>query len=133
MAGVYLAPWQGMTDLLETAATSGFVVCRVNLSQAADKHALLGSLASALAFPDWFGQNWDALADCLCDLSWLTAQGYLLQLEGVEEFRVRNGRDLDIALGILSSAADFWRKEGVPFWVLTDSGVEGIPPLPWPI
>jgi RNAse (barnase) inhibitor barstar len=32
------------------------------------KAAFLVAVAEALAFPDWFGQNLDALADCLDDL-----------------------------------------------------------------
>jgi RNAse (barnase) inhibitor barstar len=35
------------------------------------KEALLGMLAQRLHFPDYFGANWDALWDCIRDLSWL--------------------------------------------------------------
>ena len=36
-----------------------------------DKHDLLEVLASELRFPKYFGFNWDALEECLADLSWL--------------------------------------------------------------
>lgn len=35
------------------------------------KEQLLKALAIGLAFPDYFGENWDALIDCLGNLSWL--------------------------------------------------------------
>lgn len=35
------------------------------------KADLLAVLASAGHFPDYFGSNWDALQDCLRDLSWI--------------------------------------------------------------
>jgi hypothetical protein len=39
---------------------------------------LFDGCATALAFPAWFGHNWDALADCLGDLGWLTGRGHVL-------------------------------------------------------
>lgn len=35
------------------------------------KADLISALASAGRFPDYFGGNWDALLDCLRDLSWI--------------------------------------------------------------
>jgi RNAse (barnase) inhibitor barstar len=35
------------------------------------KQKLLNVLAGRLRFPRYFGHNWDALEDCLRDLSWL--------------------------------------------------------------
>jgi RNAse (barnase) inhibitor barstar len=39
------------------------------------KRDLLRALAQRLNFPGYFGHNWDALEECLCDLSWLKAPG----------------------------------------------------------
>jgi RNAse (barnase) inhibitor barstar len=35
-------------------------------------------LAAALQFPDYFGENPAAVAECLTDLSWMPADAYLL-------------------------------------------------------
>ena len=35
------------------------------------KTELLAVLARGLRFPDYFGMNWDALDECINDLSWL--------------------------------------------------------------
>lgn len=37
----------------------------------ADRTAVLSALGRALSFPEYYGHNLDALADCLGDLSWL--------------------------------------------------------------
>lgn len=38
--------------------------------QLGDKASLLTALGQALHFPDYYGANWDALDECLADLSW---------------------------------------------------------------
>jgi RNAse (barnase) inhibitor barstar len=41
---------------------------------------LLRALAASLRFPDYFGWNWDALDECLRDLSWLDDQRSIVVL-----------------------------------------------------
>jgi Barstar (barnase inhibitor) len=36
-----------------------------------DKETLFSELQQKLNFPDYFGTNWDALRDVMCDFSWL--------------------------------------------------------------
>ncbi|MBX3410067.1 MAG: barstar family protein [Phycisphaeraceae bacterium] len=33
--------------------------------------ALMDEWSRVLAYPDYFGRNWDAFEECVCDLSWL--------------------------------------------------------------
>lgn len=42
---------------------------------------LFDQCAEELAFPGWFGRNWDAFADCVGDLSWLPGAGHVLLWE----------------------------------------------------
>ncbi|MBV6409762.1 MAG: barstar family protein [Burkholderiales bacterium] len=128
--GVYHAPQQGMADLLAAAEVSGFAVFRIDLAGVGSKDDLFARLATALEFPGWFGRNWDALADCLGDLSWLRANGYLILLEHCDGFRVSHGRDFATALQVFAAAAEAWRGEQVPFWVLVDMHADGIAYLP---
>lgn len=41
------------------------------------KEKLFGLFAAALRFPNYCGRNWDALEECLCDLSWLPADAQI--------------------------------------------------------
>lgn len=90
----------------------------------ADKAGLLENMASALGFPDWFGHNWDALEDCLTDLSWRDAPGHVLIIE-----KARPGDDLGVLVDILRSSAEFWAGRGKPFFALFVDP-EGVLPLP---
>lgn len=43
-------------------------IARCLISQPLDRHSLLAALAENLRFPGYFGMNWDAMVDCLCDI-----------------------------------------------------------------
>ncbi|MBI4989702.1 MAG: barstar family protein [Rhodocyclales bacterium] len=129
-AGVYHMPQQGMGDLLAAAEAAGFAICRIDLAMVRDKTALFERLAIAFEFPDWFGHNWDALADCLGDLSWITTDGYLLVLEHCDGFRASQAEDFATALQVFAAAAAAWREDNVPFWILVDMHADGIAYLP---
>lgn len=79
----------------------------------ADKVQLLKNLAVALGFPDWFGHNWDALEDCLTDLSWREAPAYVLLIENPKP-----GDDLGVLTDILRSSAESWAERGKPFFAI---------------
>lgn len=75
-----------------------------------DKAALMRNIATALRFPEWFGANWDALEDCLSDLSWLPANEYVLVFEDAKP-----GDDLGVLIDVLRSSAEWWAQRGKSF------------------
>ncbi|HWA39028.1 MAG TPA: barstar family protein [Burkholderiales bacterium] len=107
------------TDAVEDAARRArLTVSPVTL--AGGKAAWLEAFARALAFPDWFGGNWDALEDCLTDLA--PGEGHLLLLRGAP---AAPRDELGVLLDILDSTAGYWKSRGKPFFaVLVDPGRE---------
>ncbi|MGH8670377.1 MAG: barstar family protein [Burkholderiales bacterium] len=93
------------TEILEALEGSGLALARVDLRQ-----PVFEAFSRALAFPDWFGRNWDALEDCLTDLSWHEAAGHLVLLEGND--------DGGVLVDVLDSAAQFWAGRGKPFFAV---------------
>lgn len=115
-SGIYRLPNEA-TWIAQAAKANGFTCWRIDLAKVRDKSALLAVLARALEFPDWFGGNWDALQDCLGDLSWRTAPGYVIVLKHCQGFAERAREDFGTALEVLGAASDFWREQKIPFWV----------------
>jgi hypothetical protein len=99
-------------EVLDAAGGSTLSISRI---PAPAKAALLRTMAKQLDFPDWFGENWDALEDCLTDLSWHEAAGYVLLLE---QFHTLGSGDLATLTDVLSSAAAFWAAQGKPFFAV---------------
>ena len=123
-SGVYRAP--SVDAVVEATRGSAIRVARINMAGAGDKEAVIGRVAGALAFPAWFGGNWDALEDCLSDLSWMAAGGYVLLIEGVQGVPlVERGTLVDI----LASAAASWAERKRPFFAVIVGGSAPLPPL----
>lgn len=108
-AGVYRLNCS-LDALHESVERSGFKIFEADIAAAHGKGEVLAELARAIKAPDWFGHNWDALADALGDLSWCKAPGYVLLLRG--EHTVE-----DVLDNILYATVEFWRLHNKPFWV----------------
>jgi RNAse (barnase) inhibitor barstar len=100
------------------AKAAGLFVVRIDLARLASKTGLLGRAARALKFPEWFGKNWDALNDCLTDLSWLHGNGWVIIFENAKDLAERKPQVFQNAVEVFQSASDHWRRAGKPFWVL---------------
>jgi hypothetical protein len=85
--------------------TSG-ATCVTVLRSVSSKADLLGLLSRGLSFPSTFGANWDALYDCLCDLSWMSEKRVAIAHESVPTLP---SDDLLKYLGVLRDAVASWR------------------------
>jgi len=101
--------------VLEVAHGSGLDVVPLSFEGVAGKEDFLKKLAAALGFPKWFGGNWDALEDCLSDLSWRDAQGWVLIFRNFDRLP---GDDFGVLVDILGSAAEFWAERGKLFFAV---------------
>jgi hypothetical protein len=103
------------TTLERVADTLAFRLFRIDGREVLSKDALLHALASEMSFPPYFGQNWDALLDCMRDLSWCPASGYVLLFDHADEFWRCCPTDFSIFLEIAKNVASVWRTDSVPF------------------
>ena len=94
-------------DRADKVPASGYRVAHIAYGA---KPVLMRNIAAALQFPQWCGANWDALEDCLSDLSWLPASGYVLVIEDPQP-----GDDLGVLIDVLRSSAEWWRDRGKAF------------------
>ena len=111
--------YHGHAEAVEAAAGQAKLrYLDVDLSHAEDKATLFAALSKGLELPEYFGNNFDALADSLEDRDWLGKSGCAIRLGHAAHYRRTHPNDWRTLEEILSEAATFWRERHVPFWVL---------------
>jgi hypothetical protein len=101
---------------LSALAAAGVAFRKVDAGSCRSKEDLLRQVARGLEFPTYFGENWDALDECLGDLEWLAiGNGVVLALAGGRalwrQLPFESGRLVESWL----SAAAGWAKDGKAF------------------
>lgn len=104
---------QPLAPAVAAAEEAGWAVLRLDLDGARSKAELMRRCGAALEAPDYFGGNWDALADALRDLSWLPdGVGRLLTITSWRGYAAERPEDWETLGDILEEAVDFWREGG---------------------
>ncbi len=110
------------------------VVRTVRGKKMRSEQGVFDEIAAALQFPYCFGENWDALDECINDLSWLPGDAYvfflldavkLLDSENLDQikifFRIFNNAckewSCPIALG------EPWDRPGKPFHIVLQTSL----------
>jgi hypothetical protein len=138
-AGLYACD-QDLDPWTAAARSAGLMAVRIDLEHAASKRGMLDAFADALALPEYFGGNWDALDECLRDDSWHSPAdaarlGMFLRIEGAAYPAGAVPDEFETLVEILDDAVEFWRDLGRPCWVLVatdEPGEFGLEPLPAP-
>ena len=117
-SGVYRT---GRAEVVAAAAGEGRLdLAQVSLERCERKEPLLQTIAAVLGFPQWFGGNWDALEDCLGDLSWRSGDGHVLLFERFENLP---SDERGVLVDVLASSAEYWAARQRPFFaVFIDPG-----------
>jgi hypothetical protein len=112
---VHFAQPNQIDAIKEKLKSSPITTFELDASSIKDDDTLFAAISESLGFPDYFGCNWDALDECLSDLEWNEAEGYVLFVTGANKF----WRDAAYTAGKLVSSwqlvAEQWSQEDIPF------------------
>jgi RNAse (barnase) inhibitor barstar len=104
--------------LVSLAEERGISVFRLDGHHISDKASFLRGAALSMHFPEYFGYNWDSLEECIKDLVWQPANGYVLLYDRFRTFAEDDPPHWQTATDILRSAVDYWSREHIPLYVL---------------
>jgi len=117
-SGVYLATRGADADIRNAARSAGLEFIQVDLKGVTGKKSFFKKTAGTLGFPPYFGMNWDAFSDCLTDMSWRPAAGYVILLNDYRSFAAKAPADAQVARRIFDSSAQYWKMKEVPFYII---------------
>ena len=78
------------------------------------EHDFFREASAALQFPWYFGENWAAFDECICDLEWLAFEQLFIV---VDDFSLIFEGDIvlqSLLKKYLAITLHYWRNEGIP-------------------
>jgi RNAse (barnase) inhibitor barstar len=105
------------TDLQAEAERLGQHFLYAHCGEATTKHQVLTTIAKSFHFPKHFGKNFDALSDCLTDLTLQAGSqpGFIVVLEQLPNTPKFDRDARETLLDVFRDAADFWAERKVAF------------------
>ena len=129
--GIYR--WHGafeVGDVRHTVEHAGWRFAAIDGWHHPTKAEFLAAVGVALGFPDYYGQNFDALADCLADVTAGDSEGWVLLWDGWGPLAREDERAFSVALSVLGGRVN--ADKGGRFAVLLRGegpDIEGVPSL----
>jgi RNAse (barnase) inhibitor barstar len=108
-------PWVSLLVIKEgqrseklVSVPEGFRVLLIKGTKCRTAAGLFAEFARVMRFPDYFGHNWDALEECLADLEWLPAKGYVVLVTDADHVLRDDEEDYATFIEVLSDAGEAW-------------------------
>ena len=118
-SGVYLTSTTfSAEDLQKSCTKHNLFLFHLKKKSIHTKVQFLDYCAKIFDFPYYFGRNWDALEDCLKDMDWIKAKGFVILYEQFVEFAENAPKEFDQALDIFKEVSEYWRENDTTFIVL---------------
>lgn len=107
------APWilRSRTELNQGDIPAGFLLVVFDASKMKDIDGLYERFSEAFKFPEYFGRNLNSLDECLNDLDWLPAPGYVVTIRNHNSLlRDEHPEVRASLLEILENAGEEWAR-----------------------
>ena len=128
--GVFHLPSAGREAMQQAVHDAELVFHLVNLDDGEAIGDAFEAIAAGMKFPEFFGHNFDALYDCLTDLTWQESAPTVIVLTGCDALYASAPEAWETLINVFVAAAEYWRDEDVPFWVFIDMRADGLAYLP---
>lgn len=102
----------------KAAKAAGYASFHIDGKNIQRKEQLLNNAATAMRFPKGFGNNWDALEECLVDLEWVDGDGFVVYYDHIDGLLSTHPDQFETLVEILRDAVESWKEDGEPMVAL---------------
>ncbi|MFJ9006521.1 barstar family protein [Streptomyces canus] len=92
-------------------STGSAFTARMQGLEMSDADGVFTQFYENLHLPSYFGWNWDALRDCVEDLSWISVTRYQLIIDDADSVLTGSPDERRTLFRVLSGAAEYWEKK----------------------
>ena len=83
--------------------------------------AFFREISASFQFPWYFGENWAALDECICDLEWLNFKRIFVVVDDFSKIFKGNIELQKLLIKYLSCAVDYWESEIISFEIMLNN------------
>lgn len=108
-------------NIMYNAAKEGSYTAYVRGKRCKSETTFFREISASLQFPWYFGENWAAFDECICDLEWLCFERILIV---IDDFSVVFNNDCEAQkklIKYLCCAVDYWQSEGICIKVMLNN------------
>lgn len=108
-------------NLLYKEAHNGAYIAYIRGLRCKTEDAFFREISASFQFPWYFGENWAAFDDCICDLEWLRFSSLFVVIDDYSQIFDNNANLQKILIKHLQYAAKYWDEEGIDFNILLNN------------
>ena len=82
-------------------------VAEIDGYESNSKKGFMVQMDNAFGFPPYFGENWDALWDCMKDLYWINENNFIIKITNSDQLTRKNK---DKILSFLNELKEHWES-----------------------
>ncbi len=94
-------------------AQEGTYVSYLRGKRCATEESFFHEVSASFQFPYYFGENWAAFDECICDLEWLNFKRIFIVIDDFDSLFSSNKETQQLLIKYLTNMVTYWAGEGV--------------------
>jgi RNAse (barnase) inhibitor barstar len=119
LPGVYFIGYEtDRSTFLQDCIKKDLMVIELDGQKTQDEDTYFTELVKALDFPDYFGRNWDAVADCLTDLDWEKGDQIVVFHSAADRLSTDQPWVWQAMMSVWQRSVEYWSEAGVSLYLV---------------